>query len=1726
VGTAVGRRLFVAIASAILIFEAGAVSPASSVSAAPGRLGSAGREAGNTAPVDPPAEPPVPDATSVTCDDFNRTVTDGLGAGALGVWQTWNGTNEPPGMTHVSGGEASLISHSYGGTIRYLDLGSVPPPFEIYLKQRVWLGSAPGNNDEAPISIYFGLSTTPAFDGTIPPADYYVGRYYHLGDTDTSGRWVDDYPRARVNNQTGYTNGPDTRTLDQAYADGTTFYTRMRVFSGNQVYIKDWFGSTEPTTFFEVPIVNPSVAPMRFLVIQNDSSYPLPATTEGEWRIDDLCVDTAPPPVLHSESIPPETDHNHHPNGETGGDPVNTFNGSLTQTREDLAIQGRGPIVGFKRTYNSNDPRIGPMGPGWTHNYASRLVLADDASGDMYFIGPQGRSDRYTLGPGGTFTPPPGIHAQLIANPDGTFTVANQDQSSWTFDVGGRLTSMRDRYGNVSTLGYGAGGRLTSVSDPAGRGSLTFAYTNGLLTSLTDWASPARVVTYQYDGTGRLWKVTDREGKTTTYTYDGTSQRIATITDARNHVALTLTYDASGRVQTQKDARGLTTGDTTSFGYVVNGDGTRVTTVTSPPTSFEPGFNPTLIDTYSAAGWITQRVSHPSSTETLTEAYTYDANGNRDSVTNPRGNTTNFCYDVDYSGAIISGNHGNLTRLIAPPSIPGANRPVTLTAYDSKDNPIQIVMPKGVPSGTTVTCSTNLSAININFATDSTYDANQILLLSQTNRYTDPELGALTAVTKYEYTDSGNPGLITKIIPPRGNTGPSPDYTYATTFAYFGTGSKAGLLSSTTDPLGNITTYDYDSVGRRISSVDAVGNAVGGVPADHRTDYVYDKEDRIRFVKLPAPAGGNQLVSEIRYDEVGNPTVQIDANGQVTTRTYDERDALSQLKESANTWSDPASPPAGVITTEYAYDAAGNRTRMTRAKSDATYERATDYAYDGRHLVRRETQYPSWPSTSGPLVASTSYDPSGNRATFVDQLGRTTTFGYDALERQTSIDYSDVGTPDASFVYDANGNRTQMVDGTGTTTYVYDELNRLTSTTSPGPKTVGYRYDRDGNRTKLIYPDATAVTYTFNKASQLGSLTDWAARSVSYTYWPDGLVKTATNPDGSVESHAYDNARRLVDIVHTTAASAPIDRFYYSLDAVGNVTTVANGSLQTQFARPDGLTGSNGTWTGTYASIGEAVANDADFLASPSGPTSTNYYEVSLSDSQVPYTRTGIVVRYRYAKSGNNSGQTINLTVELRQGSTVIASQTQNNIPGVSGSGWQQGTITLTPAQGSSISNFADLRIRFSPVGTGSGQKRSAQVSWAESQFASAGDPATQFTYTYDRLYRLTAVAGPDGPRSYTYDPVGNRLSKVAGASTAYTYDRADRITSAGASSTTVDANGNLTATGLDTFTFDQANRMTVATVGGAGEAYLNDGDGVRFSRQIGANPAIRYVSDVNVPLPLTIDDGTRKYVYGLGLAFNVAGASLEIYHADRLGSVRVITNGSGSVTASYRSDEYGLTTVSTGSSSQPFGYTGEPRDSTNLSYLRARYYDPSLGRFNGRDKIWGRLLSSLTLNRYAYVLENPATYRDRSGKGTGGLCVEVVISVWGAGFTAQGCVVASTKGQVGVTGSVGGGGAVGPVPVSASLGGVVQVSNADYIQDLAGPFYNVGGSEGAGLGVQGSGFWGKNQCGQDIWGGTVGGQFTTPQAGGYGIGTGSAVVPLLGDDRPACSLGKSQVLQ
>jgi RHS repeat-associated protein len=115
-------------------------------------------------------------------------------------------------------------------------------------------------------------------------------------------------------------------------------------------------------------------------------------------------------------------------------------------------------------------------------------------------------------------------------------------------------------------------------------------------------------------------------------------------------------------------------------------------------------------------------------------------------------------------------------------------------------------------------------------------------------------------------------------------------------------------------------------------------------------------------------------------------------------------------------------------------------------------------------------------------------------------------------------------------------------------------------------------------------------------------------------------------------------------------------------------------------------------------------------------------------------------------------------------------------------------------------------------------------------------------------------------------------------------------------------------------------------------------------------------------------------------LAYAVSGSGIEVYHTDHLGSARTLTDSGGSVIATYQTDAWGVPTQTTGSSGQPFGFTGEPVDGTGLSFLQARYYDPELGRFLSRDTLTGGLSAPQSLNRYSYVTNNPVRYADPSG--------------------------------------------------------------------------------------------------------------------------------------------------
>jgi RHS repeat-associated protein len=275
-------------------------------------------------------------------------------------------------------------------------------------------------------------------------------------------------------------------------------------------------------------------------------------------------------------------------------------------------------------------------------------------------------------------------------------------------------------------------------------------------------------------------------------------------------------------------------------------------------------------------------------------------------------------------------------------------------------------------------------------------------------------------------------------------------------------------------------------------------------------------------------------------------------------------------------------------------------------------------------------------------------------------------------------------------------------------------------------------------------------------------------------------------------------------------------------------------------------------------------------------------------------------------------------------------------------------------------------------------------------------------------LTRPAATVNPPAGetyRTYTYDPVGNRLTEGANAGiTTYAYNAADQLTTVTAPGSivttyTFDNNGNQTAAGSRSFTYDLANRLKTATVGTTTETFSYAGDGTRLTASTGsqANKTTKSLWDRNFDVPQLAlerngnDALLRSYRYGVGRISQIAGSTTYFYHPDGLGSVADVTSSAGASLTWSEYYPFGAIRQAGAASKppavDPFRFTGEQLDPiTGLYYLRARQYDPGTGRFLSADPAGARVGDPF-VSAYAYVNNRPTRATDPSGK----ICVEAI---------------------------------------------------------------------------------------------------------------------------------------
>jgi RHS repeat-associated protein len=225
---------------------------------------------------------------------------------------------------------------------------------------------------------------------------------------------------------------------------------------------------------------------------------------------------------------------------------------------------------------------------------------------------------------------------------------------------------------------------------------------------------------------------------------------------------------------------------------------------------------------------------------------------------------------------------------------------------------------------------------------------------------------------------------------------------------------------------------------------------------------------------------------------------------------------------------------------------------------------------------------------------------------------------------------------------------------------------------------------------------------------------------------------------------------------------------------------------------------------------------------------------------------------------------------------------------------------------------------------------------------------------------------------------VGNRLqldSSQDGVVT-YQYDAANRLIEAGGVSYSWDANGNLLSDGTSTYTYNHANRLAGVAQDGVAYSYAYNGLGDRL-QQSADGVATNYTLDLNAGLTQVLTDGTNTYLYGRGRIAQ-EGIATEYFLGDALNSVRQLVNSSVEVTLTQSYKPYGSLLASEGGGESIYQFTGEIKDSTGLTYLRARYANSGTASFSQKDPL------GLESNQYLYASANPIVYSDPRGLDSG----------------------------------------------------------------------------------------------------------------------------------------------
>jgi RHS repeat-associated protein len=652
-------------------------------------------------------------------------------------------------------------------------------------------------------------------------------------------------------------------------------------------------------------------------------------------------------------------------------------------------------------------------------------------------------------------------------------------------------------------------------------------------------------------------------------------------------------------------------------------------------------------------------------------------------------------------------------------------------------------------------------------------------------------------VTRFEYrTDRAH--YLDKVIDPLGRTGIRSEYDASGRLVkLIDAGGKQielihnpdNFTQTVKDQLGNPTFYEYDVRGNIITEIDAEGGV---------TRRTFDDRNNLLTEKVIL-ASGTELLTQRTYDANGNVLNETDPLGNVTRNTYGPFNRLRTSTDAlGNTTTNDinakgnvlkTTDPTGAVTS-FSYDSAGNPLTLTfgGVQLKAGYNLAGD-------LIRQEDGLGN--------VTTYTHDSNGNLKTQTHSLS--TPGGIRTLVRST--DYNRNGdvvkvTDEEGGVtrteYDAAGNKTAVIDARGNrTVYRYDERNKLIET---------------------IYPDATPADLTDNPRRR--SEYDAAGREIA-----------RIDEMGMRTEYRYDKVGRLIETIYPDATPGDLTnnpRTKKEYDATGRVTaTIDERGNRTEFQYD--LAGNR---TLVRDALGLTTITTYDAVNRESSSTDalgriTRYTYDAAGRQLETIFADGTKLRSVYDSNGRVSSRTDQLGRTTRSEydargllKAVIDAKNQRTEYGYD----EDGNLISEKDANGHITRYEydGLNQRIATV-LPLGQRSTARYDGVGNVINTTDFNGDVITYRYNERNMLVAKEFPNGSLvSFTYSPTGERETATDGrGTTSWEYDERSRLVSRtepdGTSiSYTYDLAGNRTSVttpaGMTTYTFDAINRMTTVT--------------------------------------------------------------------------------------------------------------------------------------------------------------------------------------------------------------------------------------------------------------------------------------------------------------------------